>query len=111
METRPQRSRPVPSRGSDVPRESVVRLDLAPLRDFVGLAEGHAMTLATSEGLASSLLSCPRRLARLHRIHGERERFESAPGRSQERVRIRWHLSDVPGSMQLPGSGGTLFTN
>jgi hypothetical protein len=111
METRPQRSRPVPSRGPDVPRERVIRLDLAPLRDFVSSAEGVAGSPAAPAGLTPSLLSTPWRLARLHRIDRERERFESAPGRPQERVRIRWHLSDVPGSMQLPGSGGMLLTN
>ena len=111
MERRSKRSGPVPSGGPDAPRERVIRLELAPLQALVNLSEGLAGTSGSSGSRPSSSLSSPRRLARLHRIDRQSQRFENAPGRAQERILIRWHLSDAPGSLHLPGSGGTLFAN
>jgi len=111
MKTRSERFGPAPSRGPDVPRERVIRLDLAPLSSFLSHG-GAASGLRTSSGpKPTPLASSTRRLTRLHRIDRKPERFESAAGHVQERIRIRWHLSDLPGSVQLSGGGGTILSN
>lgn len=111
MDTRSQRCRPAPSRGPDVPRERVIRLDLAPLSSFLSHGSAVPGLPASSGPKPTPLASSPRRLARLHRIDRQPERFESAAGRTEERMRIRWHLSDLPGSVQLSGGGGTILAN
>ena len=111
MDTRSQRCRPAPSRGPDVPPERVIRLDPAPLSSFLRLDRGVSGSSASSGRKPTPLASSPRRLPRLHRIDRQPERFESAAGQIEERMRIRWHLSDLPGSIQLSGGGGTILSN
>ena len=111
MDTRSQRCRPAPSRGPDVPRERVIRLDLAPMSSFVTHGGEVPGLSASSARTSTPLAASPRRLARLHRIARQPERFESAMGEVHERMRIRWHLSDLPGSVELSGGGSTILSN
>jgi hypothetical protein len=111
MDTPSSESRSGIAFGADGTRNDVLRLTRASLSGLVAAGGWSVQLPASAPRDVTAPSHSPRRLARLHRIGQERERLDSAVGRSQELTRIRWYLNDAPGSIQLPGGGGILLSN